>query len=213
MRKLLLSSVIMLAMSAYVHAASLLASVEGNWAIDNTFNCSVPSKACTLRFFGNGPASEFEFAEWKDMRGCGRQPFGSGAKSRYRPGGGRTGPPQTGLEGLAECSDVAGPSPSLGHVSVCEVVYLILSILTINGMPLSPSMDVSMWQREPIGQVRRISRPILEFLSAKKNVQSEKPTSLAPFNNSPFSFHAFILLSHWSICSKYGLPFPAVSNG
>ena len=40
MRKLLLSSVIMLAMSAYVHAASLLASVEGNWAIDNTFNCS-----------------------------------------------------------------------------------------------------------------------------------------------------------------------------
>jgi hypothetical protein len=59
MRKLLLSSVIMLAMSAYVHPASLLASAEGNWATDNTLNCSVPSKAYTLRFFGDDPASEF----------------------------------------------------------------------------------------------------------------------------------------------------------
>ena len=61
----------------------------------------VPSKVYTLRFFGNGPAREFEFAEWKDMRGCGRQPFGSGAKSTISSWRGSNWPPANGAGGVS----------------------------------------------------------------------------------------------------------------
>jgi hypothetical protein len=64
MRRVLLAAVAVLALNSVARATeeplSLLETMNGDWAIDNAFNCSVPSKA--FQVF----VSDNERLEWKD---------------------------------------------------------------------------------------------------------------------------------------------------
>jgi hypothetical protein len=67
MRRFLLAAVAVLALNSVARATedppSLLETMNGDWAIDNTFNCSVPSKAYQVT------VSYSKRVEWKDALG------------------------------------------------------------------------------------------------------------------------------------------------